>query len=127
MNVLCKLCLALVLVAVPTMSPAAEWVDAHVTSLSGTFVGNTSGQVVLFTIDRTTSGCIAGLNWLVWQPTAFTGTNASDVLQKQLAQTRAVFSNLQLAYAMGKIIRLYVYDAGTDGMCAASTWMVVVN
>ena len=121
-----KMCVMSALAVASPTTLAAEWVDAKITSLSTSPVGSPAPYALLFTIDKNAAGCVASQNWLFWRPAAFPGTE-SEVLQRQLAQTRAVVANLQLAWVMGKRVVVFVTDVNASGMCEASNWMAVLD
>ena len=92
-----------------TVLSAASFADgfylAHVTALGPTRVGIVDGTAAIyFQVDISIgSACPVGATWLWYAP----NSNAVD----KVANTKAALSSLQLAYALGKPINMYVLTA----------------
>lgn len=103
---------------------AQHWggVQGKVTLIEPSNVGTISGAAVYFMIDVNAPTCPAG-SWLFWAPRTFGGsTSDPNEVQKQLANTRAALSTLQLALATGTKVTLSGYNA-VSGYCQiASIW-----
>ena len=101
---------------VPLTAFADGFFVAHVTSIDPTRVGYTTGAAIYFQVDAAiTSTCPLG-TWLFYAAPTF-GENP-PILDKQLANTKAVLSTLQLAHALGKQVNMYVYTTNqAQGFC----------
>ena len=126
--------IALVALALASAHVAAQtWgpVDAHVTVIDPSQMGNPAGSVAIyFTVDADvgtcgSTGCCAGTQWLYWSPIAFTGTSPVDN-DRQMVNAKAILSTLQVALVTGKNVRLYGYNIAS-GYCQASYVMSLSN
>ena len=95
---------------------ATNWAtDAHVTAIDVSLMGSPAGSpAILFQIDQPVgSGCNAGSMTLFWSPVALGGTSPVDN-DRQMVNSKAILSTLQLALASGNIVHLqgYNYNAG---------------
>lgn len=107
-----------------TCASAYDWtVDAHVTVIQPSSVGalsssSTAAAAVYLMIDASVGNCTANSNWLYWARRYFgvDPTTSQIEVERQLANTRAILSTLQLAMTLGYKVRLHGFNA-SSGYC----------
>ena len=125
---------------------AFDWgpCDANVTIIEPSNVGTistaspttTAFAAVFFSVDQNVGTICSGSGtiqcpigyWLYWAPRYFGGNAASTDASspssnediRQMANTKAILSTVQLALALGTKVRLYGFNKDTGGYCQLS-------
>lgn len=124
-------------VALSFASPAVAYTwgpcDVHVTLIEPANVGSistvsTGAAAIYFMVDANvgticsgsgTTQCAAGAAFLFWAPLYFGDASQANEDLRQMANTKAVLSTLQMGVATGLKVRLYGFNAAS-GMCQVS-------